>query len=89
MDHVWALVPELWRSRNLKSVPAVSVTGIREILPELIRRECHDIRVKLQKLNMDLSVHIVIVPNPARNRRAVCMIDFAGKMRQRCSPNAS
>src|SRR6266550_2919423 len=89
MDHVVTLVSELRRSRNPESVAAVSVTGIDEILSELIRRECHDIPVTIPKFDMDLSVHIVFVPNPARDRCAVRVIDFAGKMRQRCSPNAS
>src|SRR6267143_4334015 len=89
MDCVWTLAPKLRRSRNLKGVSAVSVTGIHQILPELIRRERHDILVTIPKFNMDLSVHIVFVPNPARNCRAVCVLDFAGKMRQLCSANAS
>ena len=89
MDCVWALVPKLRRSRNVKSMPAVSVTGIHEILPELISRERLDIPITIPKFNMDLSIHIVFVPNPARNRCAVRVIDLAGKMRQRGGPNAS
>jgi len=62
-------------------VPAVSVTGIHEILSELIRRERHDILVTIPEFNMDVGIHIVFVPNPARNRCAVRVIDLAGKMR--------
>jgi len=89
MDYVWALVPKLQRSRNVKGMPAVSVTGIHEVLAELIRWQRHDILITIPKFNMDLSIHIVFVPNPARNRRAVRVLDLAGKMRQRGGPNAS
>ena len=89
MDYVCALVPKLRWSRNVKGMPAVSVTGIHEILPELIRRERRDILVTIPKLNLDLGIHLVLVPNPARNRCAVSVIDLAGKMREGGGPNAA
>jgi len=89
MDRVWAMVFKSRRSRNIKGMPAVSVTGIPEILPELIRRERYDILITIPKFNMELGIHIVFVPNPARNRCAVRVIDLAANMRQGGSHNAS
>lgn len=41
VDHVRMAVLQLRRRGDAKGVPAVSITCIREILPELVCGECH------------------------------------------------
>src|SRR5438445_12253447 len=89
IDCVCKLVSKLRRRRNIKGMPAVFVTVIPEILQKLIRRERYDILITIPKFNMGLGIHIVFVPNPARNRCAVSVIDLAGKMREGGGPNAA
>src|SRR6266571_2733486 len=69
-------------------MPTISVTCIREILPELIRRKCHQVMLAIPKIDIDLGIWLVLVPDPARNPVAVRLLDFAHMMWQRRGTNS-
>ena len=81
-------VPEYRWRWDAKGMSTVSVTCFCEILPELIRRECHQVLLAIPKIDIDLGLWLVLVPDPARNLVAVCLLDFAHMMRQRRGTNS-
>src|SRR6266705_1353388 len=87
MDHVRVAVLEYRRSCDAKGMSTVSVACFCEILPELIRRECHQVLLAIPKIDIHL-VWLVLVPDPARNLVAVRLLDFAHIMRQRRGTNS-
>ena len=89
MDPVRAAFFERRWRHDAKAVLALSVARIREILPELISRDCHQILIAIPKINIDFRVRLVLVPNPAIDFIAVGPLNFADMMRQWRSANAS
>ena len=72
-----------WRW-DAKGMSTVSVACFCQILPEPIRRECHQILLAIPKVDIDLGLlGVVLVPDPARNLVAIRLLDFAHMMRQR------
>ena len=64
-----------------KAMLTVSVTCIREILPELIGRDCHQVMFAIPKIDIDFGVWLVFVPSPARASVAGDQFNFARMMR--------
>ena len=89
MDHVRVAVLEKRRRLDAKGVLAVSVACVREILSELIRRERHQILFAIPKIDTDLGIWLVFVPNPARNLVAIGLLDSDRMMRQWHGANAA
>src|SRR5437899_5141647 len=82
-------VPEYRWRWDAKGMSTVSVACFCEILPELIRRECHQVLLAIPKIDIDLGLWLVLVPDPARNLLAIRLLDFAYMMRQRRGTNSS
>jgi hypothetical protein len=89
MDHVWALIPELRRNRNLKNVPAISVTRIHKILPKLVGGKLHQIFIAIPKFDINRDIGLVFIPNPPLNLIAIGLLDVAYMVRKRGGSNAA
>jgi hypothetical protein len=79
---------KLQRCQNVKAMPAVSITCIREILPKFVGRKLLQILIAIPEFDINRNIWPIFVPNPPKNLIAVGLLHVADMVRQRSGANA-